>query len=179
MQPEENRIPLKTFKVITNDPEIGEMKIDVESENEESLIKEFRELKMGDLVSFQEQYSNGSFGPIYKKNSMGQFMPEMNQQEVPPTKIPLKNLQKAVSQATNSNAPVRWSIVKLASGQVIQVSSTGEVKEPAWKMFNSPEMLYQETGVKLFKNGKEITEFPKGITVQKEIWVLQEKSETK
>ena len=40
MQPEENRIPLKTFKVITNDPEIGEMKIDVESENEESLIKE-------------------------------------------------------------------------------------------------------------------------------------------
>ena len=86
MQPEENRIPLKTFKVITNDPEVGEMKIDVESENEESLIKEFRELKMGDLVSFQEQYPNGSFGPIYKKNSMGQFMPEMNQQEVPPWK---------------------------------------------------------------------------------------------
>ena len=55
MQPEENRIPLKTFKVITNDPEVGEMKIDVESENEESLIKEFRELKKGDLVSFQEQ----------------------------------------------------------------------------------------------------------------------------
>lgn len=179
MQPEENRIPLKTFKVITNDPEVGEMKIDVESENEESLIKEFRELKMGDLVSFQEQYPNGSFGPIYKKNSMGQFVSEANQQEVPPTKIPLKNLQKAVSQATNTKTPVKWSIVKLASGQVIQVSSAGEVKEPAWKMFTSPEMLYQETGVKLFKNGKEIIEFPKGITVQKEIWVLQEKTMTK
>lgn len=178
MQPEENRILLKTFKVVTNDPEVGEMKIDVESENEESLIKEFRELKMGDLVSFQEQYSNGSLGPVYKKNSMGQFVPEANQQEVPPTKIPLKNLQKAVSQVTNTNTAVEWSTVKLASGQVIKVSSTGEVKEPAWKMFNSPEILYKETGVKLFKNGKEMTEFPKGITVQKEIWVLQEKAES-
>ena len=154
---------LKTFKVISEDSDGLQTAINVESLNEETLKREFSELKLGKLISYEEIDPETGKSIIDNKTQ---------------TKVKIDEKTPKALCKNNVVSETTWSEIKLQSGQIIRVSSNGQVQEQTWKDL-TVETLYSDAKVRILKNGKAVSEFPKNYSFQKLIWVNQDASETK
>ncbi len=70
----------------------------------------------------------------------------------------------------SSDFYVNSKVIELSNGAKIKIDSNNQVFELAWQPI-AFEDLSEKCEIRIMKNGKELTNLPKGFEIQKQIWL--------